>query len=60
MDPRSPTTPPPTTEPRRFGLRARLLALPLPGIIALLALDSRNDYRALPHPLCVTYVPALP
>ncbi len=34
-------------KPRRFGLRTRLLALLLPGLIALLALDSWNDYRAL-------------
>lgn len=31
----------------RFGIRARLLALLLPGLIALLALDSWNDYHAL-------------
>ncbi|MGJ7526741.1 sensor histidine kinase [Variovorax sp. GB1P17] len=49
------TTPPPATEPRRFGIRARLLALLLPGIIALLALDSWNDYRALTDALVVAY-----
>ncbi|WP_219217297.1 sensor histidine kinase [Variovorax boronicumulans] len=38
----------PATEPRsRFGIRARLLALLLPCILGLLALDSWNDYRAL-------------
>jgi two-component system sensor histidine kinase TctE len=31
----------------RFGIRARLLALLLPCILGLLALDSWNDYRAL-------------
>ena len=31
----------------RFGIRARLLTLLLPGILGLLALDSWNDYRAL-------------
>lgn len=34
-------------DPRRFGIRARLLTLLLPGILGLLALDSWNDYRAL-------------
>lgn len=48
-------TPPPATEPRRFGIRARLLALLLPGIVALLALDSWNDYRALTDALVVAY-----
>jgi two-component system sensor histidine kinase TctE len=39
---------PPATEIRsRFGIRARLLALLLPCILGLLALDSWNDYRAL-------------
>ena len=39
---------PPATEARsRFGIRARLLALLLPCILGLLALDSWNDYRAL-------------
>jgi two-component system sensor histidine kinase TctE len=57
MDPRPPAHPSPTsaTEPRRFGLRARLLALLLPGIVALLALDSWNDYRALTDALVVAY-----
>ncbi|CAN5538407.1 sensor histidine kinase [soil metagenome] len=32
---------------RRFGIRARLLALLLPCILGLLALDSWDDYRAL-------------
>ena len=35
------------TDPDRFGIRARLLTLLLPGIVGLLALDSWNDYRAL-------------
>lgn len=35
------------TDPDRFGVRARLLTLLLPGILGLLALDSWNDYRAL-------------
>jgi two-component system, OmpR family, sensor histidine kinase TctE len=30
-----------------FGIRARLLVLLLPGVLALLAFDSWNDYRAL-------------
>ncbi len=40
MAPRSP-------EPRRLGIRTRLLMLLLPAVLALLALDSWNDYRAL-------------
>lgn len=39
--------PPHSTRPSRFGIRARLLALLLPGVLALLAFDSWNDYRAL-------------
>ena len=35
------------TDPDRFGIRARLLTLLLPGILGLLILDSWNDYRAL-------------
>ncbi|WP_411878954.1 sensor histidine kinase [Polaromonas sp. YR568] len=35
------------TDPDRFGIRARLLTLLLPGILGLLALDSWNDYSAL-------------
>jgi len=42
-------------QPQRFGIRARLLALLLPGIGALLALDSWNDYRALTESLVVAY-----
>ncbi|SFC12116.1 two-component system, OmpR family, sensor histidine kinase TctE [Polaromonas sp. OV174] len=38
---------PPKPERGRFGIRARLLTLLLPGVLALLALDSWNDYRAL-------------
>ena len=34
-------------DPDRFGIRARLLTLLLPGILGLLILDSWNDYRAL-------------
>jgi two-component system, OmpR family, sensor histidine kinase TctE len=34
-------------EPGRFGIRARLLALVLPAVLGLLALDSWNDYREL-------------
>ncbi|MCU4118793.1 sensor histidine kinase [Variovorax sp. N23] len=37
----------PRTEPSRFGIRARLLALLLPCVLGLLALDSWNDYREL-------------
>ncbi|MFC6284046.1 MULTISPECIES: sensor histidine kinase [Polaromonas] len=38
---------PPRPERSHFGIRARLLTLLLPGVLALLALDSWNDYRAL-------------
>lgn len=34
-------------EASRFGIRARLLALLLPCVLGLLALDSWNDYREL-------------
>lgn len=34
-------------EARHFGIRARLLTLLIPGIVALLVLDSWNDYSAL-------------
>ncbi|MDH6166195.1 two-component system sensor histidine kinase TctE [Variovorax boronicumulans] len=53
MDPQAPQ--PPRPEPQRFGIRARLLALLLPGIVALLALDSWNDYRTLTDSLVVAY-----
>lgn len=39
--------PPHAPRPSRFGIRARLLALLLPGVLVLLAFDSWNDYRAL-------------
>ena len=42
-------------EPRRFGIRTRLLALLLPGIVALLALDSWNDYHALSETVTNAY-----
>ncbi|MDB5848878.1 MAG: histidine kinase [Rhodoferax sp.] len=35
------------TDPDRFGIRARLLTLLIPGILGLLAVDSWNDYHAL-------------
>ena len=54
MDPQVPSSPP-RAEPQRFGIRARLLALLLPGIVALLALDSWNDYRTLTDSLVVAY-----
>lgn len=41
--------------PQRFGIRARLLALLLPGLVVLLALDSWSDYRALTDSLVVAY-----
>ncbi|CAN5785915.1 sensor histidine kinase [soil metagenome] len=44
-----------STEPRRFGIRARLLALLLPGIVALLALDSWSDYHALSETVANAY-----
>ena len=60
MDPQPPVrlfppTSPTPTEPQRFGIRARLLALLLPGMVALLALDSWNDYHALTDSLVVAY-----
>jgi two-component system, OmpR family, sensor histidine kinase TctE len=43
-------------EPRgRFGLRAKLLALLLPGLVALLAFDSWNDYHALAETMGATH-----
>ncbi|AGU50276.1 putative two component transcriptional regulator, sensor histidine kinase [Variovorax paradoxus B4] len=54
MDPRAPA-PPPRPEPQRFGIRARLLALLVPGIVALMALDSWSDYQALTDSLVVAY-----
>lgn len=54
----APDSPAKTTEapqPQRFGIRARLLALLLPGIVALLALDSWNDYQTLTDSLVVAY-----
>ena len=45
MDPRAPH--PPSPEPRRFGIRARL--------VALMALDSWSDYQALTESLVVAY-----
>ncbi|NVM90753.1 sensor histidine kinase [Variovorax sp. SG517] len=53
--PHSPAKATEAQQPRRFGIRARLLALLLPGIVALLALDSWNDYRALTDSLVVAY-----
>ncbi|WP_082572044.1 sensor histidine kinase [Variovorax sp. Root434] len=64
MDPQpqrpTPSSPAKTTEPapqqaQRFGIRARMLALLLPGIVALLALDSWSDYQALTDSLVVAY-----
>jgi len=44
------------TEPRRrLGIRLLLLALLLPGIIALLALDTWNDYRAISRVVVEAY-----
>ena len=43
------------TDPDRFGIRARLLTLLLPGILGLLALDSWNDHRALRNLVRDTY-----
>lgn len=45
--------------PRRFGIRAWLLALLLPGSVALLALDSWNDYHAISHLVQDAYDQAL-
>jgi len=58
MDPQLPPPPQPDPhgpEPRRFGIRARLLALLLPGIVGLMALDSWSDYQALTESLVVAY-----
>ncbi len=55
MDPHAPPPPPAPTESWRFGIRARLLALLLPGMIALLALDSWSDYQALTDSLVDAY-----
>ena len=35
------------TDPDRFGIRARLLTLLIPGILGLLAMDSWSDYHAM-------------
>ena len=43
------------TEGSRFGIRARLLALLLPCVLGLLALDSWNDYRELKDLVQATY-----
>lgn len=53
MDPQA--SRPPRAEPRRFGIRARLLALLVPGIVGLMALDSWSDYQALTESLVVAY-----
>lgn len=45
--------------PRRFGIRAWLLALLLPGSVALLVLDSWNDYHAISHLVQDAYDQAL-
>ncbi|SFP46387.1 sensor histidine kinase [Variovorax sp. 770b2] len=58
MDPQVPRPPQPdprSPEPRRFGIRARLLALLVPGIVGLMALDSWSDYQALTESLLVAY-----
>jgi two-component system sensor histidine kinase TctE len=55
LPPTSSTAATEAAEPRRFGIRARLLALLLPGMVALLALDSWNDYQALTDSLVVAY-----
>jgi two-component system sensor histidine kinase TctE len=55
LPPTSSTAATEAPEPRRFGIRARLLALLLPGMVALLALDSWNDYQALTDSLVVAY-----
>ncbi len=47
------------TEPSRFGIRARLLALLLPCVLGLLALDSWNDYRDLQNLAQASYDRAL-
>ena len=46
-------------EPSRFGIRARLLALLLPCVLGLLALDSWNDYRELQDLVQASYDRAL-
>ncbi|RZI95864.1 MAG: HAMP domain-containing histidine kinase [Variovorax sp.] len=39
----------------RFGLRAKLLALLLPGLVALLAFDSWHDYHAMAETMAATH-----
>ncbi|WP_395351978.1 sensor histidine kinase [Variovorax sp. UC122_21] len=55
MDPHAPAPSPSPTDSWRFGIRARLLALLLPGMVALLALDSWSDYQALTESLVDAY-----
>jgi two-component system sensor histidine kinase TctE len=55
MDPQAPHPPPAEPQQQRFGIRARLLALLVPGIVALMALDSWSDYQALTESLVVAY-----
>jgi two-component system, OmpR family, sensor histidine kinase TctE len=50
---------PRSLRPGRFGIPARLLALLLPGVLALLAFDSWNDYRALKDIVETAYDQAL-
>ena len=42
-------------EPRRIGIRTLLLAMLLPGMTALLAIDSRNDLRAISRTVADAY-----
>jgi len=46
-------------DPDRFGIRARLLTLLLPGILSLLALDSWHDHHALKNLVRDTYDAAM-
>ena len=47
------------TEARHIGIRTLLLAILLPGIMALLALDTWNDYRAISRVVTHAYDEAL-
>jgi two-component system sensor histidine kinase TctE len=47
------------TDPDRFGIRARLLTLLLPGILGLLVLDSWIDHQALRHEIQDAYDQAM-
>ncbi|RYF35286.1 MAG: HAMP domain-containing histidine kinase [Comamonadaceae bacterium] len=51
----TPPTEPERSPRNRFGLRAKLLALLLPGLVALLAFDSWHDYHAMAETMTGTH-----